>query len=296
MKYIKEFNEKLDPNTYRRAASRLSYYNKDKKSKELYDWADEREFGYYNVHFANDGGIILKNGVFTEPKLTGIYFGTKIQPVDGKRDGNNLLQSKNLDVQAEKAVQNWANGIDGLSIIMEFGLRPTADTKSKKKHSYLDNPSQARRFYSRHVPLFSIELNLSDWYEGISGWDEESKFQAEINHEEFNDSTVYDLYSGSKEENLILIRPNDEHYYGLFADRQSANKFLKFLKELITRDKNPIKDRIMDILSIVDADASDIERIIKEFSKIRVHGLYDSEVDSQSKISNKWFCVNLVNW
>jgi hypothetical protein len=60
MKYIKNFNEELDPKTYRSAAYKLRDYNKDKKSKDLLDWADKKEFGYYNMTFVNDQAILLK--------------------------------------------------------------------------------------------------------------------------------------------------------------------------------------------------------------------------------------------
>ena len=65
MKHLKKFNEELKPDTYRNAANKLRHYNKDKKSKDLLDWADKQEFGYYNMCLTNNSSIITKNDTFT---------------------------------------------------------------------------------------------------------------------------------------------------------------------------------------------------------------------------------------
>lgn len=54
MKYLKKFNEELDPMTYRRAASKIikraekdPFYDMETakaRAKELKDWADKREY------------------------------------------------------------------------------------------------------------------------------------------------------------------------------------------------------------------------------------------------------------
>lgn len=296
MKYIKNFNEKLDPNTYRRAANKLSYYSKDKKSAELNDWADKKQYGYYNVHWACDNGFILKNAIFTDPQITAIYYGDKVV----NEDNLLLYSNKNKsDEKAEECVENWENG-DELSITFEFGFRPIVETKKKASGNNLErleNPSKGRGFYSRNVPLFSIKLFLSDWYDGISGWDEEAIYQAELDNEEFKSSTVYDLYSGSNSESMVITKPNLVHY-GIFSDRASANKFLKFLKEAVFTDLHGhhIKDRVMDILRIVGGESSDLNRILNLFNKIRVHAFYDNEIDSISRApSARWFNNNLLN-
>ena len=65
MKHLKRFNEELEPRTYRSAAWKLRDYNKDKKSKNLLDWADKQEFGYYNMCLVNSSSVIAKNDTFT---------------------------------------------------------------------------------------------------------------------------------------------------------------------------------------------------------------------------------------
>jgi len=291
MKYIKNFNEELDPKTYRSAAHKLRKYNKDKKSKDLLDWADKKEFGYYNMNFVNDQTIIAKESTFTNPKLIGIYYGGTTP--NGVRDINTNLLSVNdekSETLANKLVNDWKDGINCLSISLEFGLQATNEIKDK--HGQLTNPSKetGRWNLGQSVPMFSIELELSNFYEGLEEWDADSKWDAENNGDEYIPTSLYDFYRDSVEESLTLQRPNDKYYYGLFSDRGSASKFIKFLRKTIDNpDDNKVKDKIMDILSIVGGETEDLERILEKFSKIRVHGLYDNEVTSRNDLSRKWF-------
>ena len=78
MKHLKRFDEELDLKTYRDAASRLDYYNKAKRASTLYDYADEKEHGFFNMSFAQIGPnttATIENSTFTDPKITAIYFG-----------------------------------------------------------------------------------------------------------------------------------------------------------------------------------------------------------------------------
>jgi hypothetical protein len=290
MKYIKKFNEELSPQIYRSAAYRLRNYNKDKKSKDLLDWADKKEFGYYNMTFVNDSAIIVKNSTFTNPKLIGIYYGRPNTP-NGVRDNNHnllTLTDANSEVFANKIVNNWKDGSDELCISLEFGLQATNEIKDK--HSYLSNPSKETQRWNigQTVPMFCINLELSNWYDGLEEWDADSKWEAENSGEEFEPTPLYDFYKYSTEESITLTRPNNQYYYGLFSDRSSASKFVNFIQTTID---GKVKDKIMDILSIVGGETEDLERILKSFSKIRVHGLYDNEVtgSSNGNLSKKWF-------
>ena len=136
--------------------------------------------------------------------------------------------------------------------------------------------------------MFSIELQLSNWYDGIEEWDSDAKWDAGNSGEEFTPTTLYDFYKFSAEESLYLKRPNDEQYYGVFTDRGSSSKFLTFLKSSID-DK--VKEKIMDVLSIIGGESEDLERILNSFNKVRVHGLYDNEFTSSSNgnLGQKWF-------
>jgi len=289
MKHLKRFNEELKPDTYRSAAYKLRNYNKDSKSKDLLDWADKKEFGYYNMCFANNSTIVTKSSTFTNPKLIGMYYG----PVrTGERNkpvyGENILRSKDSESLANKLVNDWKNGGSELSITFEFGFQPTSKTKSL--NDYLQNPRRMtdRWELGENVPMFSIELELSNWYDGIEEWDSDSRWEAENKGEEFTPTSLYDLYKYSSEENLYLKRPNADIFYGIFTDRSSAAKFLKFLQSSID-DK--VKEKIMDVLSIIGGESEDLERILNSFNKVRVHGLYDNEFTSSSNgnLAQKWF-------
>ena len=288
MKHLKRFNEELKPETYRSAAYKLRDYNKDSKSKDLLDWADKKEFGYYNMCFVNSSTIITKSSTFTNPKLIGMYYG---HVRTGERNkpiyGENILRSKDSESLANKLVNDWKNGNE-LSITFEFGFQPTSKTKSL--NDYLQNPTRMTHRWElgQNVPMFSIELELSNWYDGIEDWDSDSRWEAEHRGEEFTPTSLYDFYKYSAEENLYLKRPNAETFYGIFTDRSSSAKFLTFLKASID-DK--VKEKIMDVLSIIGGEAEDLERILNSFNKVRVHGLYDNEFTSSSNgnLGQKWF-------
>lgn len=289
MKHLKKFNEELKPDTYRKAAYKLRDYNKAKKSQDLLDWADKKEFGYYNMCLANNSAIITKNDTFTNPKLIGMYYG---EVKTGERNkpiyGENILRSSDSEALANKLVNDWKEGRAELSITFEFGFQATSQTKTK--NSYLNNPGrETQRWYiGQSVPMFSIELQLSNWYDGIEDWDADARWDAENSGEEFTPTTLYDFYKYSAEESLYLKRPNGEIFYGVFTDRGSASKFLKFLKSSID-DK--VKEKIMDVLGIIGGESEDLERILNTFNEVRVHGLYDNEFTNSSNgnLAQKWF-------
>ena len=293
MKHIKRFNEELEPRTYRSAAWKLRDYNKDKKSKNLLDWADKQEFGYYNMCLVNSSSVIAKNDTFTNPKLIGMYYGDvksgeKNKPIYGE----DVLRSSDSEKLANKLVNDWKEGRAELAMTFEFGFQATSQTKAK--HEYLNNPSKYSQRWNigQSVPMFSIELQLSNWYDGIEEWDSDAKWDAGNSGEEFTPTTLYDFYKFSAEESLYLKRPNDEQYYGVFTDRGSSSKFLTFLKSSID-DK--VKEKIMDVLSIIGGESEDLERILNSFNKVRVHGLYDNEFTSSSNgnLGQKWFGKNI---
>lgn len=289
MKHLKRFNEELKPDTYRKAAWKLRDYNKSKKSQDLLDWADKQEFGYYNMCLVNSSAIITKNDTFTNPKLIGMYYG---DVKSGERNkpiyGEDILRSSDSEKLANKLVNDWKEGRSELAITFEFGFKATSQTKSK--HSYLDSPAKEnqRWYIGANVPMFSIELQLSNWYDGIEDWDSEARWEAEHSGDEFTPTTLYDFYKFSAEESLDLKRPNAEQYYGVFTDRSSSAKFLKFLQSSID-DK--VKEKIMDVLSIIGGESEDLERILNAFTKVRVHGLYDNEftTSSNGSLAQKWF-------
>lgn len=299
MKYIKRYNEELDPSTYRRAASSLRYYNKDKKADVLSDYADEKEFGFYKFNIGNfptSGDIVevlAKDYTFSDPELIGIYYGftddsTLTYP-------ENIIRKKDTDDDASHLVSEWAKGKDSLCVTFEFGFKPTKETINNNNKSTLTsldellrNPvNKCRRWdLGNRVPLFSIKLSLCGWNEGIEEWDAESKWQAEHDNYEFTPSTFHDIYEYENQEKIEIVRPNipTVRYCGIFGDRQSAFKFKKLLPELIDEEA---KSKIVDILRIVGATGENLDKALNSFDKIRLHGLYDDDCPLRSK--RRWY-------
>jgi hypothetical protein len=295
MKYIKRYNEELDPSTYRRAASSLRYYNKDKRADVLSDYADDKEFGFYKFNmgsYNSDGtvNVLAKDYVFTNPALIGIYYGNINN--SGLQYPDNIIRKQDTDDDAAKLVSEWANGQQNLNVTFEFGFKATKETinfndknRATVNSDLLRHPaSKSRRWdlYGERVPMFSIQLSLCSWEDGIEGWDEEAKWQAELDGEEFTPSKVYDIYEYEKQEYFSLERPNIPTIStcGIFADRKSAFKFMKLLPTLINENA---KDKVMDVLRVIGADGEDLSRALKSFDTIRLHGLYDDDCSTSMK-------------
>ena len=299
MKYIKKYNEELDPKTYRRAASSLRYYNKDKKADVLSDYADEKEFGFYKFNIGNfststDGvEVLAKDYVFSDPALIGIYYGFTND--SDLTYPENIIRKEDTDDDANHLVSKWANAEESLCVTFEFGFKPTKETINNNRSTLtsldelLRNPSgKCRRYdiYGSRVPLFSIQLSLCSWDEGLEGWDAEQKWQAEHDNFEFIPSTFHDIYEYENQARLEIVRPNIPtlRTCGIFADRQSAFKFKKLLPELIDEKA---KSKIVDILRIVGATGEHLDKALKSFDNIRLHGLYDDDCPVRSK--RRWY-------
>jgi hypothetical protein len=302
MKYIKRYNEELDPSTYRRAASSLRYYNKDKKADVLSDYADSKEFGFYKFNLglfltSGDGDVEVKakDYTFSDPALIGIYYGFTND--SALTYPENIIRKEDTDDYANNLVSKWANGEESLCVTFEFGFKPTKETiniNNDKQPPAVDvdllkNPSSKSRRWDIHggrVPLFSIQLSLCGWNEGIEEWDAESKWQAEHDNYEFTPSTFHDIYEYENQARLEIVRPNIPtlRSCGIFADRQSAFKFKKLLPELIDEKA---KSKIVDILRIVGASGEHLDKTLKSFDKIRLHGLYDD--DCQTYRKRRWY-------
>lgn len=284
MKYLISFNEELKPSTYRSAALKFDYYNKSVKAKTLYDFADEKQFGFYRAHIANIATIIDRDVTFTDPKLIGVYYGS------ADNMSTNILSYKvNTDKEVNQAVKNWQNGNDYLSVVFEFGFRPTRETLSKRDFPHYKNPQRPKDvggYLSGYVPFFALELKLSEWIEGIEDWDSGAKWEAEKSGDEFTPSTVDTLYDSTKSNDLYIFAP-DFDYFGIFSDRKSALKFKNYVNSILDEK---IKESIVELLTIVSDDSQDIDRAINRIKNMSIQGLYDPEVDKdKNKLASKWY-------
>ena len=237
------------------------------------------------MHLANTSVIVDKDATFTDPKLIGVYYGSA-----DNLNTNVLSYGVDADKVVNQAVKNWENGNDTLSVVFEFGFRPTKETISKKDFTHYKNPQRPNGvggYLSGYVPAFCIELELSEWYDGIKEWDSDAKWEAENNGEEFTPSTMDKFYDWTKCNNLRIEAPNSG-YFAIFSNRQSAQKFKNYLLSIID-DK--IKEKIVDLLTIVSNDSNDIDEAINKLKNISIHGLYDTEVDKskQDQLKSKWY-------
>ena len=286
MKYIKKFNEELKPDTYRKAGNRLNYYNKTKRATALLDYADEQEFGIYDIFMANSSVLVGTHGgnTFTKPTLIAIYAGK----LSSERDLINFRNRDKRDQILTSLVQDWKNGDQALSLTFEFGFKPTMETITKTGLSHFKNPQRPAAETVRYigcVPVFSIELEFSEWYEGIEEWDAESKWEMEHRGEEFTPSDIYQFFEGTRSFELTLKKPHSD-YFGIFSNRRSAHKFKSWLLSILD---NEIKDNILDLMSIVSGQGEDINLIMNKFKNISIHGLYDEEIKNSSNLQNKWY-------
>jgi len=289
MKHLKRFDEELDLKTYRDAASRLDYYNKAKRASTLYDYADEKEHGFFNMSFAQIGPnttATVENSTFTDPKITAIYFGG----YDSMSSENDSLKYGNdSEKLADDLVSGWIEGRKSLAISFEFGFKATRKTKNDYSNlGFLtSNQRPDKTPIYNHIPAFSLEISLSEWVDGLEEWDSEAKWEAERNGEEFTPSDLYKFYDWSKTQDLYLYKPNN-NYGGLFTDRSSANKFKNWLGSQLD---GKIKDTIMDVFRIVGGDSEDLDKVLNKIKNIRTVALYDDEIVPRMNynFNQKWF-------
>lgn len=299
MKYIKKFNEDLDPQTYRSAAAQHRAYGKSQsieKSHKLDDWADSQQFGFYNMHFACGQSKVV-TGPFTKPELIGIYYGDLPSGKDANDAiyadfirNNNIKSGNFIEPKAEELVNNWMEGGTPLSITFEFGLKPTNETiVASKNHNYLASGNRSGRWINS-VPAFSIELQLNDWSEGLEEYDSEAKWEAEHDGREFTPSSAADVYEWNSCELWTIQKPLSQYYSAIFSDRKSAQKFLGFFRE--TMQSPIVKECIRMPLGIINTTGEQVEKVFKSYEKVRVHGLYDEKVGplpSGKTYNDYWF-------
>jgi hypothetical protein len=308
MKWLKTYEE-LDPRTYRNAANKLSNWNKSKRSYKLEDWADESEYGIYNMHTAkqyrkDSFTLKEKNSKFTMPTLIGVYYGYdpgSELPVNLLKPPYGSNREDNIEKYSNKMVQDWENGdAPQLSIMLEFGLKPTKETTTKDGKELQPsreefNWKDKRRYLGSVYPMFRINIVLTEEAYGMDDWYGYSKEEAERAGEYWKEPTIQEFYSDAKWEHLNISRPFTDGYFGIFSDRKSAIKFKNYFLSIINGENSQlngldIKSIIMDVLSLVGGESSDIERIMNKIKSIRIHGLYDDELsDKEGRYSRRWF-------
>ena len=275
MKYIRRFNEELKASTYRSAGIKLKGHNKITRSKKLVDYADELEYGFFNMTFSTGDRICVTNKTFTEPNLLNIYYG-------GYGGEPSTFKLKN----EEDLVDSWINGECSLQIIFEFGFKPTEETLPLMK-------SNSKRYFS----AFSLRLLLNSFDCGLE------EYNNSEDDEDIEKIDVYEFYQRAKVFDIFLKKPpavDIDHVRrsesGIFSDRKSALRFKRILPKLI----DPHVDKIIDILNIVGGEAEDVEKAIESFTKVRVNSLYYDEIikssdTAEAEAVNRWFWPRRIN-
>lgn len=267
MKYIKRFNEELKPETYISAGYRLKNLpgGGKRRSSPLIDYGFGKKYGFYKMNWANTSTILGKDLTFTN-LICESYF--------GRPDSSNI---ETFRYSAEDAVELWRQGDHPLCMTFNFVFQPTEETKDKMNSSELNS----------NCPMFSFEIWFSNWEEGLESynWDVD-------NDEPFEGDTVVDLNGMYKWTNEVAIykkKPVKMYYsksypyLGIFSDRASALKFKRELNNLM----EPHKEKVMELLSCVNASADTIEEYEDRINKISLNHLFS--VDEKT---TNWFTYN----
>lgn len=269
MKYIKKFNEELKPNTYIQAGYRLRQLpgGGKKRATPLIDYGLEKQYGFYNMHWGNTSGVVAQSAKFTNP-ICECYFGRP-----------NSSDINTFGYSAEQVVEYWAAGNQPLCMTFNFTFQPAEETKDK-----YDSFQELKTSY---LPMFSFQVWFSNWEEGLDqyNWDYDTE-------EPMTGDAVVDINGMYKWTNEVLImksKPVKKYYgkeypyFGIFSDRASALKFKRQLNDLIS----PHKEKVMELLSCVNASADDVEEFEDRINKISVNSLFSIDIDKSTQ--SNWF-------
>lgn len=274
MKYLKSFNEELNPESYIRAGNKLQALGKTTRGTKLADYGTELLHGHYNVHIStvNNTGSLF-TGKFTNIKCK-FHYGTPHW--NGPQTNVNSTLIKTMD--EEDLVNNWSAGRERLSFTLDFDMEPTAATViAMKGSSYAANNSR------KH--LFCMVVDLSYWEDGLEEWNylEDSGEYLKKGDEEYMD--ISSVYKNTKTVRITLNPLASKDICGIFADRKSALKFKKQLPELVGSKK----PQIMSILSTVGGTTDDLEDILERIYTVSINYLYQDEISKSSNSVKTWY-------
>ena len=268
MKYIKRFNEELKPETYISAGYRLKNLpgGGKRRSSPLIDYGFGKKYGFYKMHWANSSTLLGKDLTFTN-LICESYF--------GKPDSSRVETFRH---SAEDVVEMWKNGNTPLCMTFNFVFQSTEETKDK-----LNSSSEL----NTNCPMFSFEIWFSNWEDGLDNynWDYDTEEPmtgdsvVDLNglYKWTNELTIY------KKEPVKMYYSKSYPYLGIFSDRASALKFKRELNSLM----EPHKEKVMELLSCVNASADAIEEYEDRINKISLNHLFS--VDDKK---TNWFTYN----
>ena len=272
MKYLKKFNEELKPETYIRAGNQLRNMpgGGEKRSTPLIDYGLEKKYGFYKMHWANSSALLGKNLTFTNLKCESHF---------GRPDSSKI---ETFRYSAEDAVELWKKGNHPLCMTFNFVFQPTEETKDK-----MTSPSKSALGELYQNPMFSFEVWFSNWEEGLDSYNWDYHTEEPITGDSVVD--LNGLYKWTNELTIYKKKPVKMYYsksypyFGIFSDRSSALKFKRELNDLL----EPHKEKVMELLSCVNAGADAIEEYEDRIKKISLNNLFSVD----DKITN-WFTYN----
>lgn len=331
MKYIKRYNEELDPNTYRRAARDFKSSGYDTKSTNLNDWADIKEFGAYTISIcsqSNDSVQMhpaVRQIPMTQPGIVSVNY----TGADGTKD----YPLQNGSVRAEEAIEKWSNGNGRLKVSIPIAFRPMASVMANKDSADVIKPIPFS--HGNKKVMMAIEISLSDWNRGLEEWRKNCGWCGGFGDCDYCEGEGYDpngegvvpcpecdgtgkcrkcngkpineddaaLMFDKSFWPVVSIRPiafpnkggmgGTSIKMGLFGDRKSALAFKKWFNgQVDTNDE--LRGPIIDLVSILGADPEKIEAIFDALKGIRVNMLVWPE-DYRTRMSNSLHGPNSVS-
>jgi hypothetical protein len=171
MKYLKRFNEELDPQTYKRAARKLRKLGHEGRAKELEDWSNKRQI--------DEGLLLWKENVKRFSKFGKFKLNIKNPKTDEKLTGDFYLDLILDRDSFGESLQDFINDKKG-SFWIAGGIIPANEETLNKCMVILPDPDDLNNgfFWALSLSLdFIIESNtikfnnyeLSDYDSSLSG-------------------------------------------------------------------------------------------------------------------------------
>lgn len=143
----------MNPSTLRSASGIARSNRQMDKAKQLEDWANIKEYGYYNLNvWVNYSARITHDIQFTKCEISNVRWGVPDHGVEAAE-----LVKKNLTM--EDLVDKWEHGNSQLGITFDVGFKITNEGKSKLQSSDIWNNLRGSYGNDR---LFSISLLFSN--------------------------------------------------------------------------------------------------------------------------------------
>ncbi len=278
MKYLKRYNEELEPNTYRKAGERLKRMGHAKRGDKLISWGEDVKKKEEDRNTLKRRESASKLGLYkmkilqkkaTQKNISGMIISSSSEDI--RLEGNFFIHFYIDESNFKESYDMWQNG-ESFSIPFDFGIIP-ADEETEDKLLKLvgEDELYLNTFY---VNYMHIQLS-----EGNYGCDTYSYI--DDNGDEVVDCDKITLNPKGE---LTFSNFNASGLTAYFGDRKSAVQFKKMIIDLFegrivygeTND-NPggIKEFIMDELcSERDRTLDEFESIISSLRKININKLY----------------------